>query len=185
MPHQPGTIRRNGAPCCGRSGWAIHAVHEQHVVTQCVGQRQAAPVVLLDSPLESVVSSGESHVDGAVPDACLTQQRRQRGACPLGRADGLVEPRLADWARGEPGSAVACALECDAPGDRWTRLHRGEVERQRMLQVSVDLQPPGPRVEVGDVVVGQQVVQANRCDLVPERLQRHAVVASRQAQLVQ
>jgi hypothetical protein len=56
--------------------------------------------------------------------------------------------------------------------------------RQRRAHVAADLQPPGPLVGLWDVEVDQQVVQAERGDVVAQRLQRHAVVAGRQLQLL-
>jgi len=44
---------------------------------------------------------------------------------------------------------------------------------------------PGVGLDVRDVVVHEHVVQPRWCDVVPERLERHRMVARRQAQLLQ
>jgi len=175
---QRGTVLR-------RERLAVHGVHEQHVVAERLVERQAALVVLLDPALDAVVSTSERHLDSVVMDACLTQQRRQRRARPVSRADRLVEPGLADRARSEPGPAVPGAFERDAVGNARPRLDGGEVERRWTLDVAIDPQPPGPGVEIWDVVVDQQVVQSHRCDVIAQRLQRHAVVARREPQFVE
>ena len=73
----------------------VDLVGEEHLGPERLVERQAALVGVLDLALDAAVEAGEEHLDGAVLDAGFLEQRRERRAGPLGVADRLLEPRLA------------------------------------------------------------------------------------------
>ncbi len=167
-----------------RQRCAVHGIGQQHVGTEGLGHRQAALVVLLDTALDAVVGAGEDHLDGGRVGTRDGEDFAERDASPFGGTHGFDQPRLADRARAQPGPAVAGAFQGDPHGARRHRLERVQVEIQRVGDEAAHAQPPGHRVQRRDVVVDEQVVQARRGQLVAQRLQWHAMVAGRQAQLV-
>jgi hypothetical protein len=89
-----------------------------------------------------VVDTGEADVDGVRADPGLAQQRGQRRAGPLGAADGLEQPGLADRPRLEPGPAVAGALEQHPRGDGRPLHQVVEPERERAIDRTADGKSP-------------------------------------------
>ena len=59
-----------------------------------------------------------------------------------------------------------------------------ERERERAAHVPTDVQRPRRRIDVGDVVVDQEVMETERCDRPVERLERHPAVAGGELELV-
>ena len=116
-------------------------------------------------------------------DPGFFEQRRERRARPLGVADRLFEPRLAQRAGREAGAAVAGALERAGDGCSRALLELVERERQRAVDLAADLEPPGGRIDERDVEVDQEVVEPDRRQVVAERLEREAVVAGREREL--
>ena len=116
-------------------------------------------------------------------DSGLLEQRRERRARPLGVADRLFEPRLAEGARREAGAAVAGALERAGDAVPPGAFELVERERQRALDLAADLEPPRGSVDERDVEVDQEVVEPDRRQVVAERLERQAVVAGREREL--
>jgi len=57
-------------------------------------------------------------------------------------------------------------------------------QRERSLDQTSELEPPLGRVHVRNVEVDQQVVEAERRELVAQRLERHAVVPGGELQLL-
>ena len=60
-----------------------------------------------------------------------------------------------------------------------------EGEFERLVDETGDGERPVLGRRLGDVVVRQQIVQAQRRDVVAHRLERHTVVAGGQAELVE
>ena len=52
----------------GRQRHVVHLVGQQDVLSHALLNRQAALVILLDAPLDTVVGSGEDHLDGVVAE---------------------------------------------------------------------------------------------------------------------
>ena len=160
----------------GRERRTVHLVREQHLGPMCVHEREAALVRLLNASLQAVVEAGEDELDRVVGHAGLRQEPAQGRPAPDRRTYGLLEPGLADDVGLDEHPAVARALH------RHGRLHRRagaklvQGERQRRGDEAIDLQPVRGRLDRGDVVVRQEVVEARRRDRVAKRLERHRVV---------
>src|SRR5207244_3050468 len=144
-----------------------------------------ALVALLVPALLAAVEPGEDDVDRALPRARLGEQRRERRPAPATGADRLLEPRLADDVRVDPRAPVAGALHGRDELDLLAGLQLGERERQRTLHVAADLEPPRRSVDRRDVVVDQQVVEPDRRDVVPQRLERQSVVPGGELELLE
>ena len=159
----------------------VHLVGEQPVLG--LGDRHRALVRLWDASLDAAVERAEEHLDRVRARARLLEQRLEGGASPLRRPDRLGEPRLAQRTRLEQRAAVAGALEGDWLGDPGSRTDGVEGQGERPLHRPGDLQAEGVRVDRRDVVVDQEVMEARRSDVVPQRLERKAVVARREPEL--
>ena len=100
MPYQPGTSRRTGKPCCGGSGWPFICVREDHLLAASrprpTGCARSPVPHLLGCPWSAPVNT-ISTASGSEPR--LLEDRAERRSGPLGVADGLVEPRLAQRSR--------------------------------------------------------------------------------------
>ena len=168
-----------------RQRLAVHLVGEQDVRHQRVVEAEASLVGLLLAALDPAVEAGEGDLHGGLPQPGVLEQRHQRRPAPAGRADRLVEPRLADGPGGQQRAAVAGALERHRALDGRPRSKLVERELERPLDRAADVEPPGVRVDDRNVVVDQQVVQPDRRDRIVERLERHAVVARRELQLLE
>ena len=83
----------------------------------------------------------------------------------------------------EQRTAVARALHRRDELDRLACAQLVQGQREGPLDLAADLQPPRLGVDVRDVVVDQQVVEADGRHIPAERLERHPVVARRQLQL--
>ena len=167
-----------------RQRLAVHLVGEQHLVAERLLERQRRWKACSTSALDAAVEPGEEHLDRAVRDADLVEQRPQRRAGPTSGADGLEQPRLADRSRLEPRPAVPGALH--RHGELGPRAAlaapRAPSESSRSPPTH---EPPGVGLDGRDVVVGQQVVQPDRRDRVAQRLERHPVVARRELELLE
>jgi hypothetical protein len=82
-------------------------------------------------------------------------------------------------------AAVPGALHRDGDVDRRTRTELVERERAWALDEPSDLESPRAPVDLGDVVVREQVVEADRRHVPAQRLERHAVVAGRELELLE
>jgi hypothetical protein len=163
-----------------RERLAVDLVGEEHLRPARLVEREAPLVRVLDLALEPAVEAGEEHLDGAVLDPGLLEERRERRSCPLCVPDRFVEPRLAERAGREARPAVPGALE----GDRDARLRAllDLVQRKRdgVRDRASELQLPTGDVDVRDVEVDQEVVQPERRDVVAKRLEREPVVPQRE-----
>src|SRR5581483_7722391 len=101
-------------------------------------ERKAPLERLLLAVLDARVETREEHLDGPVAHAGALEHVAQANAAPAARADGLVEPRLADRARLEPGSAVPRALHRRDDLVRRQRAQLLEPERQLAVDEPVD-----------------------------------------------
>ncbi len=81
-------------------------------------------------------------------------------------------------------TSVAGALHRHRELDRGESAELLERERQRPLDEPADLEPPGAGIDIGDVVVREQVVEADRRDVPAQRLERHRVVPRRELKLL-
>ena len=182
-PVPPGDQHAQREAVLRRQRRAVDRVRQQRAVERDL-EREAALVGLLDVALHAAVEAREEHLHRAVEQPRLAEHVAQRHAGPLGGADGLEQPRLADRPRVEPRAAVARALHRHRARDRRPGAQVLERERQRGPDAAADLQPPRVRVDTRDVVVDQQVVQAQRGDGPAQRFQRHPVVARGQLELL-
>ena len=73
----------------------VDLVGEEQLGPERLLERQAALVRVLELALDAAVEAREENLDGAVADPALLEQRRERRPRPLGVADRLLEPRLA------------------------------------------------------------------------------------------
>ena len=166
-----------------RERLAVDLVGEEHLGTARLVERKAPLVRVLDLALDAAVEAGEEHLDGAVLDPGFLEQRRERRARPLRVADRLVDPRLAERARRVARPAVARALERDGDARLRPLLQLFERERDRPRDVPAEVELPARDVHVRDVEVDQEVVQAERRDVVAQHLERKAVVPQREREL--
>ena len=86
-----------------RKRLAVDLVGEEHLGPERLVEREASLVRVLELALDAAVEPREEHLDGAVLDAGLLEQRRERRPRPLGVADRLLEPGLAQRARVRAG----------------------------------------------------------------------------------
>ena len=121
---------------------AVHLVRENGAALECLVNRQAALVALLDVALHAAVEAAEDDVDRVGPDPCLLEQGRERHPGPPSGADRLGQPRLADRPRLEQRAAVAGALHRRGQLDPWARTKLVEAQRRRSLDRAADLEPP-------------------------------------------
>ena len=168
-----------------RERLAVDRVCEQDLVAHRVLQRQAPLVRVLDVALDPAVEAGENDLARRRGHACLLEDRRERRARPLGGADRLAQPRLAERARREQRTAVAGALERHGQRPCRPGLQFVQRERQRPLDQPADVEAPGRGIDRGDVEVDQQVVQPGRRDRVPQRLKRQRVIPRGELQLLE
>src|SRR5207248_9835756 len=166
-----------------RQGPAVDRVGEQDLAARRLSDRKAALVVLVDPALHAAVHAGEHDVDRAGLHAGLLEDRPERGPRPLRVAHGFGEPRLAQGPRRHARAAVPRAFEGHGEGGRWARSDVFQREVQRPAHMASDAQLVQLNVDQGDVEMDQQVVKAERSELVTERLERHRMVADRELQL--
>ena len=168
----------------GRERLPVDLVGEQRLVAQRLLDGQApleGELALL--ALDAAVEAAEDRPHGAVAHPGLLEQGAKRRAAPAGGADGLVEPRLAERARRQARAPVAGALHGHRELDRRAGADLVEGERELARDEAADAQPPARRVDVGDVVVGEQVVHPDRRHGMAKRLERHPVVSRGELQL--
>ena len=168
----------------GRQRLAVHRVGDQHLVAKRLGQRQAALVLLHLAALEAPIETPEEHLHRLPLEPRLVEQAAQRDAGPLGVPDRLQQPRLAERAGREPGAPVAGALQGHGEGRRRQRAQLRERQRELALDPAADPESPIALVDHRDVVVDQQVVQAGRRQVIGHGLEREAVVAGGEPQLL-
>ena len=167
-----------------QKGGAVHLVREQDVVAERIGEREGTFVVLLHLALDAVVGTGEGDLDRARPDPRLLEHTTERCARPFGVSHRLEQPRLAHRPWLVQGSSVPRALERHRERNAWPRAEILERQFDGRADVPADLEPPRGWVDVRDVVVDQEVVQPGGGDVVAEGLERHAVVARCELQLL-
>src|SRR4051794_20854158 len=139
---------------------------------------------MLDASLEAAVDAREDDAHCAWIDAGLGKERSERRPGPAGGADGFGEPGLARLVVRQQRAAVARTLERDGERALLARFQVVEGEHERAFDEAADLEPPRPDVDRRDVEVDEQVVQADRRDRLAEELEREAVVARRELQLI-
>ena len=163
---------------------------QRHTV-QVVGEQRATGIVEREPALEALLLPGlhaavearEDDVRPARPG--LVEERPERDAAPAARADRLLQPGLRDDVRLEQRAPVARALH---RRDELAGLARAQLvqrQRERPLDVAAELEPPPIRIDERDVVVGEQVVEPDRSDVVAKRLERHSVIPRSELQLFQ
>ena len=134
--------------------------------------------MMLDAEVEAAIAAEEHDVAGIGGKAGAFEQELERRAGPLGGADGLVMPRLTAPARRDGGAAVAGAFQRHAQRACGKALELIEAKAQRPLDAAADgKRPGGARGHVGHVEVDQQIVQAERRQVVAQRLQERAGIA--------
>ena len=92
---------------------------------------------------------------------------------------------MADRTWSEVGSAIAGAFEGHLGAHPGQSLQIVKCKRQLLPDAAADAQLPRTHVDVRDVPVDQQVVHADRRDVVAERLEVHRVVPHCELELVQ
>ena len=162
-----------------RKGLAVDLVREERVALEQHRDRKAPLVRLLLPAVDAAIEAGEERLHGALSNACLLQHRGGGHPAPAGRSHGFEEPGLADDVRLDVHPSVACALHRHGDLDRRTSANLLERERHRALDEATDLEPPRGGVDLRDVEVGQEIVQADRRDVPTEGLERQRVVARR------
>ena len=85
----------------------------------------------------------------------------------------------------EERAPVAGALEGHRQRAGGPRAHVVERELDPPLDEPADLEPPGSRVDRGDVEVDQEIVEARRRDRLTQDLERKRVVARGESKLVE
>ena len=164
---------------------AVQVVGEERIAAERLRERQRTPVTLLDASLDAAVEPGEDDLDRTLERFGLREQGGERGAAPASVADRLEQPGLADRPRLHSRPPVAGAFHRRDEVGRGPLAQVAERQRQRLRHAAADLEPPRIRVDRGNVVVDQQVVQPHGRDLVPQRLERHAVVPRRELELLE
>jgi hypothetical protein len=104
-----GRDQPHGIAVLRRQRRATHRVRRQHVLLAGLGERQAALIVLLDPALHTVIGAGEHDVDRGGIHLRKREDVPQRHARPLGGADRLDQPGLADRPGVQAGAPVAGA----------------------------------------------------------------------------
>ena len=183
IPYQPGTTRRSGKPCCGGSGtpftsYASTASPSSLTDTLRAYDCSSPPSTPRSSPVKSA-SPASSRTPASSSSAAADD------SAPARSADRLEQPRLAHDVRLDMRAAVPGALHRHGQLDRRPRAQLVQRERQGPLDEAVDLEPPGRNVDVRDVVVREQVVEPDRREVPAERLERHAVVARGELELLE
>ena len=159
-----------------RKRHAVDLVREERVPGEHLGQRDTPGVVLLLLALDAAVEPREEDVGCTLGDAGFFEQPRHGRPTPARGADRLEQPGLAHDVRLHVRASITGALHGHGRLDGRARAKLLERKRERALDEAVELQPPGRGIDVGNVVVRQQVVQADRRDVPAQRLERHAVV---------
>ena len=167
----------------GQQRRAVHLVGQQGVALQHLRQRQRALEGLPHAALQSVVEPAEQRLHGLGPDPGLVQEPAKRRSGPLGGSDRAGQPGLAHGTGLEQRPPVAGALEGHRQAHPLARAEVVQRQGERSVDRAAHLQPERVRLDGGDVVVDQQVVQPDRGDRVLERLQRQRVVSPGEAQL--
>src|SRR5439155_11040451 len=147
-------------------------------------ERQTPLELLLELVLDPAVESREEHLDAVVEHLRLLEEEPERCSFPVRGPNRLGEPRLAHGTRCEQRSAVAGAFHRRRPAAGRPRLHVGERELELVADSAAHAEPPGARIDGRDVVVREQVVETDRRHVVAKRLERHAVVARGQLELL-
>ncbi len=170
-------------PVLRRDRAAVHLEREERV--REVVERQAARVALLDLALDAPVEAREDGLERALERLRLLEQRPHGDPAPARGADRLREPRLAHGPRLEPRPPVAGALHRRGELHRRPRPQVGERQHEGTRDAPADGERPRVRVDRGDVVVDQEVVEADGRHRPAQRLERHAVVAGRELELLE
>ena len=140
---------------------------------------------LFDAPLDAAVETREEHLDGVVERARFLEERTEWRAAPFARSDGFENPRHARRARLEPCAAVAGALHRHPSSHHRPRADVAERELELVAHASADAQAPAARIDRGNVEVRQEVVEPDGRHVVAQRLERRAVVARRELELLE
>jgi hypothetical protein len=167
----------------GRQRHAVHLVCQERLTRTELLERDASLVELLHATFDSSVEAGEDSIGRALAHTRLVEERGDRNAAPERGTDRLEQPRLALDVGLELRSAVPRALHGHRDLARRPRTEIVEGERERSLHEAADLQSPGGRVDLGDVVVDEEVVEPDRGEVPPEGLERHPVVPGRELEL--
>ena len=186
MPYQPGTTRRSGSRAAAAAARRSSRTRAARSARDAPRRAAGCARSRCSTPLDPVVGAGEDarrRRRRASPASASTPSQRDAG--PVGRPDRLVEPGLADRPR-RPAAPGRCRRTPSSP----TRLDAGATGARRATARAARArarrgEAPGRRVHERDVVVDQQVVQPDGRHVVAQRLERHAVVARRELELLQ
>jgi hypothetical protein len=151
---------------------AVDRIGKQDFFPHCLRDGQRALVEVLDIILDPAIEARKDHLDGGVSNARLLENCSQRRPGPFRRPNCLLKPWLAQGPGRVERTAVSGAFESHRPADCGSGLQVRKREAERPLDGAADLEPPGVLLQVGDVEVGQQVVETNRRDVVAESLER-------------
>ena len=171
-------------PVLRRQRHAVDLVREERIASEQHLEGKAPLVDLLLTALDTAVEAGEQRIGRAGRDACLLEQLRDAHSAPASGPNCLEKPRLAHDVRFDVHAAVARALHRHGDLDGRARAEVVERQRERALDEPADLQPPRGGIDLRDVVVDEEVVQADRRDVPAERLEWQRVVARRQLELL-
>ena len=105
---------------------------------------------------------------------------RQRAVPTASRSQGWLTTCGSTWARPFPAHSIVTATSIDGRA----RMSSSDSE-SGLLHETVDLEPPGRRIDLGDVVVRQQVVKPDGRDVPAHRFERQPVVAGRELELLE
>ena len=157
---------------------AVHLEGEQRLRTRARPARRGFARRRARAPTSMPRSGpGEDELDGLGPYHRRLEHVAKGSPAPAGGTDAVLEPGLADGPVRRPGTPVPGALHRDQVLDGGKRPEVRERQRPRLFDEPADREPPLVRLDRGQVVVGEQVVEARRRDRVPQRLERQPVVS--------
>ncbi len=168
-----------------RQRLAVDLVREERVAAEKLVERQAPLVHLLLPAVDAAIEAGEERFDRAVPDTRVLEHRGDADASPARGSDGFEEPGLAEDVRLDVHASVPGALHRHGNLDSRPRAEVVEREGDRSFDQAADLEPPRRSVDVRNVEVREEVVEPDRRDVPAQRLERHAVVARGELELLE
>ena len=164
---------------------AVHLVRQEGIARHDLVDWKAPFVRLFLPTLHAAVEPCEQHLDGAVLHAGFFQQRGNGDTAPARRPDSLEQPRLTDDVRLDVRSPLPAHSIVTATSTDWPRTQVVERQRLRPFHQAADVEPPCGRVDIRDVVVREEVVQADRREVPAQRLERYAVIPRCELELLE
>ena len=169
-----------------RKRLAVDLVREERVAVEKLVDRQAPLVRLLLLAVDAAIEAGEERFDRAIPDTRLLEQRarpltpRQRAVPTASRSQGWLTTCGSTCTRPFPAHSIVTATSTAGRA----RRSSSESESGRSTRPPTSSRHDR-RVDVRDVVVREEVVEPDRRDVPAERLERHAVVAGSELELLE